>query len=202
MLDTDENVVEYLEEHFKDVRVSCEPRPDGALLVTLRNNQGKRLMSRAISGQEQSSPLLLNQVLERIRRDLIIDQGPLQTRDSDYFRKRIDLLTFRDSDNQHRPAHVPRQRQPASHSSQGPGRRRQAAYHEPGSLSRLFQLRVGQTPTRPSDAWSEPNPSSPPPSRSHPYDGGGHAFSHFCIIGRDSDHSTQPLEGSGRISGS
>lgn len=75
MLDTDENVVEYLEEHFKDVRVSCEPRPDGALLVTLRNNQGKRLMSRAISGQEQSSPLLLNQVLERIRRDLIIDQG-------------------------------------------------------------------------------------------------------------------------------
>lgn len=31
-----------------------------------------------------------------------------------------------------------------------------------------------------------------PPSRSHPYDGGGHAFSHFCIIGRDSDHSTQP----------
>ncbi len=69
MLDTDENVVEYLEEHFKDVRVSCEPRPDGALLVTLRNNQGKRLMSRAISGQEQSSPLLLNQVLERIRRD-------------------------------------------------------------------------------------------------------------------------------------
>ena len=91
MLDTDENVVEYLEEHFKDVRVSCEPRPDGALLVTLRNNQGKRLMSRAISGQEQSSPLLLNQVLERIRRDLIIDQGPLQTRDSDYFRKRIDL---------------------------------------------------------------------------------------------------------------
>lgn len=190
MLDTDENVVEYLEEHFKDVRVSCEPRPDGALLVTLRNNQGKRLMSRAISGQEQSSPLLLNQVLERIRRDLIIDQGPLQTRDSDYFRKRIDLLTFRDSDK------------PASHSSQGPGRRRQAAYHEPGSLSRLFQLRVGQTPTRPSDAWSEPNPSSPPPSRSHPYDGGGHAFSHFCIIGRDSDHSTQPLEGSGRISGS
>ncbi|WP_207213168.1 DUF3509 domain-containing protein [Pseudomonas aeruginosa] len=159
MLDTDENVVEYLEEHFKDVRVSCEPRPDGALLVTLRNNQGKRLMSRAISGQEQSSPLLLNQVLERIRR-------------------------------------------PASHSSQGPGRRRQAAYHEPGSLSRLFQLRVGQSPTRPSDAWSEPNPSSPPPSRSHPYDGGGHAFSHFCIIGRDSDHSTQPLEGSGRISGS
>ena len=101
MLDTDENVVEYLEEHIKDVRVSCEPRPDGALLVTLRNNQGKRLMSRAISGQEQSSPLLLNQVLERIRRDLIIDQGPLQTRDSDYFRKRIDLLTFRDSDNQH-----------------------------------------------------------------------------------------------------
>lgn len=101
MLDTDENVVKYLEEHFKDVRVSCEPRPDGALLVTLRNNQGKRLMSRAISGQEQSSPLLLNQVLERIRRDLIIDQGPLQTRDSDYFRKRIDLLTFRDSDNQH-----------------------------------------------------------------------------------------------------
>ncbi|MDF5946325.1 DUF3509 domain-containing protein [Pseudomonas aeruginosa] len=83
------------------MRVSCEPRPDGALLVTLRNNQGKRLMSRAISGQEQSSPLLLNQVLERIRRDLIIDQGPLQTRDSDYFRKRIDLLTFRDSDNQH-----------------------------------------------------------------------------------------------------
>lgn len=84
MLETDENLVEYLEEHFKDVRVSCQPRPDGALLVTLRNDQGKRLVSRAISGQEQSNPLLLNQVLERIRRDLIIDQGPLQIRDSDY----------------------------------------------------------------------------------------------------------------------
>ena len=35
MLETDENLVEYLEEHFKDVRVSCQPRPDGALLVTL-----------------------------------------------------------------------------------------------------------------------------------------------------------------------
>ena len=64
--------------------------------MTLRNDQGKRLVSRAISDQEQSNPLLLNQVLERIRRDLIIDQGPLQIRDSDYFRKRIDLLTFRD----------------------------------------------------------------------------------------------------------
>ena len=26
MLETDENLVEYLEEHFKDVRVSCQPR--------------------------------------------------------------------------------------------------------------------------------------------------------------------------------
>lgn len=186
MLETDENLVEYLEEHFKDVRVSCQPRPDGALLVTLRNDQGKRLVSRAISGQEQSNPLLLNQVLERIRRDLIIDQGPLQIRDSDYFRKRIDLLTFRDSDNQ----------------QQGPGRRRQAAHHEPGSLSRLFQRRGGQAPTRPSDAWSEPNPLSYPPSRTHTNDGGGHAFFHFCIIGCASDESTQPIRGPGRIPGS
>lgn len=101
MLDIDENVVEYLEEYFKDVCVSCEFCFDGVLLVILCNNQGKCLMSWVIFGQEQSSLLLLNQVLECICWDLIIDQGLLQMCDSDYFCKCIDLFMFCDSDNQY-----------------------------------------------------------------------------------------------------
>ncbi|MGA4816189.1 hypothetical protein ACPA9J_18400 [Pseudomonas aeruginosa] len=53
--------------------------------MTLRNNPGKRPDEPGDLRPGAERPAIAEPGAGRIRRDLIIDQGPLQMRDSDYF---------------------------------------------------------------------------------------------------------------------
>ena len=83
--------IEHLSHLFSDYRPQFATRPDGTLLINLRNAAGKRLISRVIQQEEQSSAVLLNNLVERIRRDLMTVEGPLEEDNVDWFLKRIEL---------------------------------------------------------------------------------------------------------------
>ncbi|MCP8471764.1 DUF3509 domain-containing protein [Pseudomonas sp. ZM24] len=87
-------VIAHLASLFTDYRPQFHSRPDGAVLMNLRNASGKKLMVRVIQPEEQSSDVLLNNLVERIRRDLMTLEGPLEEDNVDWFLKRIELQTF------------------------------------------------------------------------------------------------------------
>lgn len=101
-----ETAIEHLSHLFSDYRPQFTTRPDGTLLINLRNARGKRLISRVIQQEEQSSAVLLNNLVERIRRDLITVEGPLEQDNVDWFLKRIELQTFVPLNPTHRPRKV------------------------------------------------------------------------------------------------
>ncbi|MCY1408855.1 hypothetical protein D9M71_241860 [compost metagenome] len=94
--------IRQLESQFRDYSPQLLRRPDGSLLLVLRNDLGKQLMSRVIPAEEQSCDVLLNNLVERIRRDLTTLEGPLGQENVDRFLKRIELQTFIPLGQQHR----------------------------------------------------------------------------------------------------
>ncbi|QRY77657.1 DUF3509 domain-containing protein [Pseudomonas sp. PDNC002] len=101
-----DTAIEHLSNLFTDYRPQFVGRPDGTLLINLRNASGKRLMSRVIQQEEQRNGVLLNNLVERIRRDLMTIEGPLEEDNVDWFLKRIELQTFVPVNPTHRPRKV------------------------------------------------------------------------------------------------
>lgn len=101
-----DTAIEHLSQQFRDYRPQFSTRPDGTLLISLRNAAGKRLISRVIQHEEQSSSVLLNDLVERIRRDLMTVEGPLEEVNVEWFLKRIELQTFIPLNPTHRPRKV------------------------------------------------------------------------------------------------
>lgn len=98
--------IEHLETQFQDYCPQFLDRPDGSILLKLRNRAGKCLISRVVQNEEQLNGVLLNNLVERIRRDLVTINGPLEEKDVDWFLKRIELQTFVPCAPQHRPRKV------------------------------------------------------------------------------------------------
>lgn len=101
-----DTAIEHLSHLFSDYRPQFFNRPDGTLLINLRNAHGKRLISRVIQPAEQANAVLLNNLAERIRRDLMTLEGPLEEDNVDWFLKRIELQTFVPVNPTHRPRKV------------------------------------------------------------------------------------------------
>jgi hypothetical protein len=89
--------VDYLiKELAKDYTIKSEFRPDSALVLSLsRRTDGCHVLHRVITAAELKSPVLINDVLERMRRDLFVQQGPLQQSQIGYFRKKLHLAYFK-----------------------------------------------------------------------------------------------------------
>lgn len=94
--------IRYLQSQFHAYDPQFSLRPDGSVLIDLRNADGERLAMRVLHKEEQESESMLNSLVERIRRDLITEAGPLQPENVDWFLKRIELRTFVTVNPQHR----------------------------------------------------------------------------------------------------
>lgn len=84
----------YLAEEFFDFKVRFQQRPDGALVLELRDQQGKRLVRRAIDREELCNGAVLQTLVERIRRDLILESGPLREDQALQFKQGSELPSF------------------------------------------------------------------------------------------------------------
>lgn len=95
-----------LQQHFRAYNPRFSTRPDGSVLVDLRGAEGERLVMRVLHKEEQESEILLDNLVERIRRDLLAVEGPLQPENVDSYLKRIELRTFVTDNPQHRARKV------------------------------------------------------------------------------------------------
>lgn len=88
-----ESPIDYLIEALsKDYRITRKVRPDGSLVLSLyRRSDRKKMLRRVVTVREQRNPVLINDVLERVRRDLLVQQGPLQKSHIGFFHKRLIL---------------------------------------------------------------------------------------------------------------
>lgn len=88
-----ESPIEYLIEALSnDYRITRKARPDGSLVLSMyRRSDNKKVMQRVVTAREQRNPVLINDVLERVRRDLLVHQGPLQSPQIGFFHKRLIL---------------------------------------------------------------------------------------------------------------
>ena len=101
-----EIAISHLANQFTDYRPKFRSRPDGTVLMTLCDGSGENLIRRVIQLHEQNSTVLLNNLVERIRRDLMILEGPLEETNVDWFLKRIELQTFIPVNPQRRPRKI------------------------------------------------------------------------------------------------
>ncbi|MCY1281868.1 hypothetical protein D9M68_155640 [compost metagenome] len=85
---------QYLAEELVDFKVRFQQRPDGALVLELRDQRGKRLVRRAIDREELCNGEFLRTLVERIRRDLILESGPLQEGQAMQFKHGSELPSF------------------------------------------------------------------------------------------------------------
>ncbi|MNJ59731.1 hypothetical protein D3C77_554280 [compost metagenome] len=91
-----ESPIDYLIKEFsREYLIKCETRPDSAIVLSLSHRaDGCHVLHRVITASELKSPLLINDVLERMRRDLLVQQGPLQQSQIGYFHKKLQLPYF------------------------------------------------------------------------------------------------------------
>lgn len=82
--------------------ISFANRPDRALLCSFRNQAGTHLFDRVITHQDLQHQPLLDDLIGRIKRDLILECGPLPEEQVDVFTKRIPLPTFQPGHGKHR----------------------------------------------------------------------------------------------------
>ncbi|MBB4862161.1 hypothetical protein HNP46_000999 [Pseudomonas nitritireducens] len=82
--------------------ISFSQRPDQGLLCSFRSPAGAHLFDRVIPRQDLQHQHLLDDLLGRIQRDLILEGGPLPEEQVDVFTKRIPLPTFQPGHGEHR----------------------------------------------------------------------------------------------------
>ncbi|PJI45986.1 MAG: hypothetical protein CTR55_26760 [Pseudomonas sp.] len=85
---------QYLSQVFSEFKVSFTARPDGNLIMTLSQNEGEHIACRVVRLEEQRNEDLLTGLVNRIRRDLATEHGPLQERDADHFKDEVPLQNF------------------------------------------------------------------------------------------------------------
>jgi hypothetical protein len=85
---------QYLCQQFSDFEVSFTTRPDGNLIMTLSKDAGEQTACRVVRLEEQRNEELLTSLVNRIRRDLATEYGPLQARDADHFKDQVPLQNF------------------------------------------------------------------------------------------------------------
>lgn len=77
-------------------------RPDNALLCRFCSESGIHLFDRVISREEMDNRQLFDELIGRIQRDLILNDGPLPPEQQQAFTKRIPLPTFEPGRGKHR----------------------------------------------------------------------------------------------------
>jgi hypothetical protein len=82
--------------------ISFSNRPDKALLCRFHSLDGVHLFDRVITRQDLQHQQLLDDLIGRIKRDLILECGPLPEEQVDVFTKRIPLPTFQPGHGKHR----------------------------------------------------------------------------------------------------
>ncbi|MCP8466101.1 DUF3509 domain-containing protein [Pseudomonas sp. ZM23] len=88
---------QYLRRQFPEYEVGFSSRPDGNLIMTLSNPAGEQMTCRVIRPQEQYDARMLENLINRIRRDLATEYGPLQETDADHFKDAVQLQNFHES---------------------------------------------------------------------------------------------------------
>lgn len=91
-----ESPIDYLIEVLsRDYRITREFRPDASMVLSLyRRTDDSQVLRRVVTAQEQRNPVLINDVLERVRRDLLTHEGPLRKDHIGFFHKRLQLPYF------------------------------------------------------------------------------------------------------------
>lgn len=76
----------------KDYRITHKVRPDASLVLSLyRRTDNVKVLRQVVTAREQRDPVLINDVLEQVRRELLLQQGRLQQTHIGFFRKRLIL---------------------------------------------------------------------------------------------------------------
>lgn len=88
---------QYLCHQFEEFEVAFSSRPDGNLIMTLSRSASDQVACRVIRVEEQQDKQLLEELINRIRRDLATEEGPLQARDVDHFKDPVLLQNFHES---------------------------------------------------------------------------------------------------------
>ncbi|RMQ41702.1 hypothetical protein ALQ04_00469 [Pseudomonas cichorii] len=87
----------FIQEKFASVfsshTVTAQPRPDGGVLLTLRDNEGKQIR-RSISYAQLNTPVQLEWVISAIRRDLAAQASELPAISMLQSQHRFDLPTY------------------------------------------------------------------------------------------------------------
>jgi hypothetical protein len=78
---------------FSDFEVTTQPRPDGGLLLSLRNGEGKQIR-RSVSYAQLHTPDQLEWVISAIRRDLAAQASELPAISMLQSQHRFDLPTY------------------------------------------------------------------------------------------------------------
>ena len=99
-------VIQYLSVQFSEFRPVFSNRPDGSVLISLRDNADETLISRVIPREEQRSPEAMLSFVERLHRDLATHDGPLEQDNVVWFLKHIELQTFVKRSSTHRPRKI------------------------------------------------------------------------------------------------
>ena len=60
---------------FPEFEVTTTQRPDGGLLLVLRNDDGREVIKRAVSKGQTQTAIQLEWVISSIRRDLALEAG-------------------------------------------------------------------------------------------------------------------------------
>lgn len=97
-----ETTRELICQSLPEYAISFSQRPDKALLCSFRNQAGEHLFDRVITRQDLQHQQLLDDLIGRIKRDLILECGPLPEEQVDVFTKRIPLPTFQPGHGKHR----------------------------------------------------------------------------------------------------
>lgn len=97
-----ETTQELICQALPEYAISFSNRPDKALLCSFRSQAGVHLFDRVITRQDLQHDQLLDDLIGRIKRDLILECGPLPKEQVDVFTKRIPLPTFKPGHGKHR----------------------------------------------------------------------------------------------------
>lgn len=87
----------YLSRQFAKFEVEFNSRPDRTLVMTLNSAAGEQVACRVIRLEELRDAQLLESLINRIRRDLATEDGPLQTSDVEHFKDPVPLQNFHES---------------------------------------------------------------------------------------------------------
>lgn len=87
-------IMKYLQETLFEYRIKFGRRADDALIMEVRSRQGTLMLRRAISADDQIDADTLRDLVQRIRRDLLLEAGPLPADQTPLFRQGSHLPTF------------------------------------------------------------------------------------------------------------